>query len=269
MPVTSKKRTLLIAGAAVGIIALIAVGYIVWTIFLAPPSKQDFADAKNKAEKITEYSGTTLLREFYVKVGAEARKGVSQQKLVQASNPEKQKTINALKSRAKLAKEIEGSRVLHDAETKKVFASYSAREDRYSKYIQDYLEALPMYESSFLTCADVFQITKMTTDEKQLAKVHKAASIDCVQDLTTLAKSPIPPFANYAKEFKRIIVERQKVLDGIQDGTLSTEKASAKVKELSADFSRNNPTNDIKKYGEEAVFNGELNNLIKVLTEKS
>ena len=269
MPTTSKRNALRIAAIIAGIIAVIGVAYAVWAVFLSPPTKQDFAEAKAKTEQIKKYSGTTLLREFHFKVVAQARDGASQQKLVEASNPEKQKTLDALSSRAKLASEVGDSRVLRDEQTKKAYDTYLARENRYAKYIKDYLDAFPAYRSSFVTCIDVFQVTKKTTDDKALADLHADAAKDCLVDLNNLAKSPITPLANYGKEFNRIIVERQKVFDGVENGSLPTAKASATIKKLSEDYSRNDPTEGFNKYGEEALFNGELNSLIDVLKKKA
>ena len=269
MPTTSKRKALQIAAIIGGVVALIGIAYAVWAIFLSPPNKQDFAEAKAKTEQIKKYSGTTLLREYNLKVIANSSEGFSQQKLVESVSSEKQKTLDALDSREKLAEEVGDSRVLRDDETKKAYDTYAAREERYSKYIQDYLEAYPLYVSSFDTCVDVFEITKKTTDDKELAKLHLEASKDCKQDLDSLAKSPITPFADYAKEFKRIVTERQKVFDGIKDGSLPVEEASAKIKQLGADSSENNPTDGVNKYGDAALFNGELNKLVDVLKKKS
>lgn len=266
MPTIQKKKIIVILSV---IIFMIGAGWVVWAIFLAPPTKQDFTQATQKAEKIKTYSGTTLLREFYIKTVDKAREGVAQQALVKATSGEKKKTIDALNSREKLMNEIGESRVIRDKDIKKKFDTYQARENRYSKYIKDYLNAFPMYRSSFTTCIDVFEVTKKTTDENELAKLHADASKDCTKDLDTLAKSPITPFAGYAKEFNRIITERQKVFDGVKDGSVSIPDASTKIKKLGEDYSRNDPTDDLNKYGEQSLFKGELNSLIDTLKKKS
>lgn len=262
----SRSKIILISlGAAV---LVVGAAIAIWMVFLAPPTKQDFVQARQKAEKITTYSGTTLLREFHAKVVAEAQKGAKQEDLARAANEEKKKTVAALESRAKLMNEIGESRVMRDEGVKKKFDTYQAREERYATYIRDYIEAFPLYRSSFDTCIDAFQVARKATSDKTLATLHTAATKDCNQDLSELAQSPITPLARYAKEFKRILAERQKVFESVADDSLSTSEASEKITKLNEDYSRNDPTDDLRKYGNDAVFKGELNALIAALKKK-
>jgi hypothetical protein len=144
-----------------------------------------------------------------------------------------------------------------------------ARETRYSKYIRDYLDAFPMYMSSFDTCIDVFGVTRNVQDVTTIAAAHTSASKDCLQDLSVLKSSKITAFADYGSGFEKIIVERQKIFDSLARKEINADKSTSdKIAKLGDDYSKINPTQAIQDYGKAAVFNGELNKLIEVLGNK-
>ncbi len=262
------NRKTWIIGSVVGVITVIAIIAALYVLLWAPPTKQDFTDAKTKAEKITTYSGSELLGTFVAKINEQSRSGLIQQKLVDSASNEKKKVIEAVNARAELATELGASRVVRDEEVKKTYETYAAKEAKYRNYMTGYVEAYPAYKSSFDTCIKVFQI-KAEDDITKLAGLHRAASKPCFDDLAIVEKSSVTPLADYAKEFRRIINERQKTFDGIETKMLDTSEAGKRIKELGAEYSKNDPTEALQKFVTNARFNGELNDLIKILDDKA
>lgn len=263
------NRNAWIIGGVIAVILAAALIAILYLSFWAPPTKQDFADAKATAEKITTYSGSTLLGEFIAKVNQQSSAGLIQQKLVDATADEKKKVVDAVNTRKVLAKKLQASRIVRDEQVKKAYDTYAAKEEKYRTYIVGYADTYPAYKSSFSTCIKVFQINDQASNNiTKLAGLHRAAAKPCLEDLDAVAKSTITPLADYAKEFRRIINERQKVFDGIEKKTLDTDEAGDRISELGADYTKNNPVEALQKFVKDSRFNGELNALIKVLDDK-
>lgn len=263
------RKTWIIGGVA-GLLALAAIITALYLMVWAPPTKQDFTESKAKAEKIATYSGSQLLNAFVVKINEQSRAGLTQQKLADSASQEKKKVVDAVNARAELAEELKASRVMRDEQVKKAYDTYAAKEEEYRNYITGYVEAYPAYKSSFDTCIKVFQINDEAGDNlTKFAGLHRTASKPCFEDLATVKKSSVTPLANYAKEFERIINERQKTFDGLEDKTLDTDKAGSRIKELSAEYSKNDPTEALQKFISDSRFDGELNELIKLLDNKA
>lgn len=265
----NRKTRIILVGAA-GLLAVAAIIVALYLMVWAPPTKQDFTDAKASAEKITTYKGSELLSKFVVKINEQSRAGLTQQKLADSAAEEKKKAVDAVTARAELAKELQASRIVRDEQVKKTYDTYAAKEAKYRVYITGYADVYPAYKSSFDTCVKVFQINDgAANDLTKLAGLHRTASKTCFEDLAIVEKSSITPLANYAKEFHRIIDERQKTFDGIEKKTLDTDKAGDRIKELGADFSKNDPTEALQKFISESRFDGELTALIKLLDDKA
>lgn len=264
----SNRKTLII-GSIGGVVAIAAILAAMYLLLWAPPTKEDFSEAKTTADKIATYRGSQLLGTFVTKVNEQSRSGLVQQELAAAANTEKTKVLDAVNARAKLADELSSSRIVRDAEVKKAFDTYAAKEIKYRTYMTGYVEAYPAYRSSFDTCMKVFDINDEAGENlTKYAGLHRAASGPCFEDLAIVEKSSITPLAQYAKEFRRIINERQKTFDGLEAKTLDTDKAGARIKELGTEYTKNNPTEGLKKFVDESLFNGELNALIKLLDDK-
>ena len=256
---------------AVGVVVLIAaiVALLYFTMW-ANPTKQDYVDAKAKAEKIATYSGSELLSAFVVKTNEQSRAGLTQQKLADSVGDEKKKVADAISARATLAEELKNNIVVRDEDVKKAYDIYASKEAKYRSYISGYTEAYPAYRSSFATCIKVFEINDQAKDNlTKLAGLHRSASKDCFVDLAAVEKTSITPLVDYAKEFRRIINERQKTFDGIEKKTLDTSEAGKRIKELGNEYSENDPTEALQKFVTESRFDGELNALIAVLDTKA
>lgn len=266
---TTKKKAILI-GAIIAAVALVGLAaYAVWAMFLAPPSKQDFANARATMQEVTKHRGSVGLSAFHVKVVERARAGDSQEKLLESTKSERNKTLETLETRARLIDELRSNPALRDKEVKQAFETFDARETRYSAYVRDYMDAFVPFRSSFVTCIKVFQINDEAGDDnRKLAGLHRTAAGPCLEDLDALAKSPMTPYADYGKEFARIIRERQEVFDGIENKTLAEKPAGDKLKQLANDYSNNDPTAEIRKYGEAAVFTDEIKTLTDLLERK-
>ena len=131
------------------------------------------------------------------------------------------------------------------------------------------MDSFPLYMSSFGTCEDIFGVTKDLSDVTKLAASHTNAAADCKQDLASLSKSGIAPFAQYGKEFSRIVSERQAIFDALARKEVNADKSTSnKLAKLGDDFAKIDPTAGLQQYGKDAVFNNELNELIEVLSKK-
>ena len=266
------RKTLTITGGALAAVVIIVVAFVTLSLTVwAQPSKQDFEVAKNAGEKIvTDYKGSVHLNAFYKAVATEGRAGKTQDELVAAVADEKKTVVDTINSRRMIADTMAESRVLRDEEVKKSFDTYYAIEKTYDAYYLAYVDAFPRYYSSLVNCSEPFQIVGKAADDKEFASLHKAASKDCLADLSLLSKTSITPYADYAKEFTRIIVERQKLFDAVaKDPLVAKVDGSDKIRELSRDHAKNNPTDAVVKFAKDASFNGELDNLIAVLDKKA
>lgn len=264
----ANRKTWILGGAAVVILATALLAFL-YLSFWAPPSRQDFADAKATAEKITTYSGSALLGDFVQKVNQQNGADLSWQELAEVAANEKKKVVEAMNARKKLAEKLQASPIVRDEQVKKAHDVYAAKEAEYRTYILGYADTYPAYKSSFTTCIKVFQINDQAGGViTKLAGLHRTAAKPCLEDLNVVAKSPITPLADYAKEFRRIINERQKVFDGIEKKTLDTDEAGDRITQLGADYTKNNPVSALQKFIKDSLFDGELDALIKLLDEK-
>lgn len=265
------RKTWIIIGSAVAGVAVIAavllgLYFAVW----AQPSKQDFEAASKTAKEISNTGASKELTALVTKANQEIRAGKVQPALTEAVAAEKKKVDDLVAKRATLNETLKGSIVQRDEEIKKSYDTYVAQEAKYSRYMTGYAASYPYYRSSLSTCLKPFQINdKVSNDVTKYAALHKEASVDCYEDLDLLLKSSIKPIADYGKEFKRIIGERQKVFDQLEEKTLDTSKAGARIKELGNDFTKNDPTQGLQDAVKDAGFNGELDKLIKLLDDKA
>lgn len=265
---TRNKLFIIGTGVVIVIVTLVALSLTVW----AQPSKQDFETAKKAGEKIvTDYQGSVHLNAFFKAVATEGKAGKVQDELVAAVADEKKTVVDIINSRRMIADTMAKSRVLRDKETKKSFDTYYAREKSYDAYYLAYVDAFPYYYSSLVNCAEPFELAGKAANDKEFASLHKAASKDCLADLSLLSKTSITPYANYAKEFTRIIVERQKIFDEVAKDPLvaKVDGAADKIRALSRDHAKNDPTDAVVKFAKDASFNGELDDLIVVLDKKA
>lgn len=266
----SKKMKLLLAGGIAG--AILLIGVVILTLWLAvwmPPSKDDFVKAKKDAEKIVEYSGLTQMNDFAKAMNVKYREGKTGQELVDATKAERQKTLEAIDNRAKLAEQLRGSRVLRDAEVKKSFDVYAPIEVTFDAYVRNYTNEYPKYLTSVVSCSKPFNLGAKATTLKEAAKAHGEYGKVCLEDLAKLEKSPLPPYVKYAKEFKDVINERQKVLDGAANGTITAQAATPRITASNGKYRTIWPNDALKEYRKTQMFNGELKKLIEVLDKKA
>jgi hypothetical protein len=263
--VTKKKRILI----GVSGLALALAAGLVWWFWFMPPSKNDFVAAKTIAEKISTYKGSALLREYTSAVSAASKEGGTYEQIVEKTTGQKTKLLDALKSRGENAEKLESSRVRRDKDVEAAYAVYAPQEKKYAAYLQGYAESYPAYVSSFRTCNKIFQIGRQTNDTKEYGALHRVAAKDCLKDLEVLSKAPSKPFADYAKEFARIVNTRQKTFDGVENGSISYDEATESITKLGADLKKNDPNDEIIALSKRSLFHGELTKLIKVLGEKT
>ncbi len=266
----TKKTKLLLAGGIAG--AILLIGGVILTLWLAvwmPPSKDDFVKAKKDAEKIIEYSGLTQMNAFGDAMNVQYRKGKTGQELVDATKQERQKTLEAVDNRAKLAEQLRGSRVLRDAEVKKAYDAYAPIEVTFDAYVRNYVNEYPKYLTSVVSCSKPFNLGVEAKTLKEAAQVHGKYGKICLEDLARLEKSPLPPYVTYAKEFKAMINERQKVLDGFANGTIKAKDATPRITATNEKYRTIWPNDKLKEYRKSQLFNGELKKLTEVLAKKA
>ena len=266
----NKQKKLLLAGGIAGAIALIGMVLLVlWLTLWTPPSKQDFAAAKKTADKIIEYQGTVELGKFTAAMNAEYRAGRSGQAALDAASDERQRAVNAADSRAKLAEQLRASKALRDPEVKKAFDTYASVEATYGAYIRNFASEYPKYMESAMSCMKVFKLSPESKSYKEIAEAHAATNKACLNDLAKLEKSPLPPYVAYAKEFKGVVNERQKVFDGLANNTVTPTAAVKRIAATNDKYRTIWPQDEVDKYRKTQTFDGELKKLADVLGEKA
>lgn len=255
---------------AVSVVLVVAVALVVsYLTFWAPPSKQDFATAKEDGIKISSYEGSKLLQSYVAAVNKNADAGQTGEKLYASVSAERDKLHEAIMSREELSEKIAKSPVTRDEEVMTAYTTYNTQELKYAAYMHDYPELYPYFKSSFTTCLNTFKVISETKDLNKLVEAHDKAAKPCLEDLSKVEASPIKPLAEYATEFKRIINERRKAFDAYNKQEIDTAGVGARIKELSNEFSKLDPAPGLKEYVAEARFNGELNDFIDLLGKKA
>ncbi|HEY1085974.1 MAG TPA: hypothetical protein VGE34_04600 [Candidatus Saccharimonadales bacterium] len=266
----TKKTKLLLIGGIAGFILLFGVILLtLWLTLWMPPSKEDFTDAKKTAEKIVSYEGLKQVNAFITATNAQSKAGKTGQALIDSVKTEREKALEAVDNRSNLADELSKSKVLRDADVKKLFDVYFPIEDRYGKYITNYVNEYPVYLTSSVSCVKPFNLGAAGKTIKQLAELHETYGKTCLADLAKLEKSPIPAYVKYAKEFKAVINERQKALDGVATGSMTDAAAAKHINTTNARYLTIWPTDEMKKYRKSQTFSGELKKLIEVLGQKA
>lgn len=263
----TQKKPILIGVSVIVFLALV-VG-LVWWFWFMPPSKNDLVTAKATAEKIAELKGSQHLNEYTRAASAAYNEGKTYEQIVAATSGQKTKLTDALKGRSEGGEKLKESRVRRDKDIEAAYRVYAAQDKKYIAYLQGYADAYPAYLSSFRTCNEIFQIGKKTSNIKEYGGLHREAATGCLKDLSVLSKSTIKPFADYAKEFTRIVNGRQKTFDSVEDGSMTTADGAVSIKELGAAVSKNDPNDELIALSKTSLFHGELTKLIKVLGEKA
>lgn len=265
------RKTLIIVGSVVG--ALVLIGALLSVLYIAvwkQPSKQDFTTAYTQAKEISDYGASKQLSDLVTKVNEQVRAGVMQPKLGESVTAEKKKVDDLIGKRTALNEKLKASIVLRDEQVKKSYDTYAAQETKYATYMKGYAATYPSYRSSLATCLKPFQINDAAgTNVTKYAALHRTAAVECYKDLDVVMKSKVAPLAEYGKEFKRILTERQKVFDGLEKKTLDNDKAGDRIKELGDQFTKISPADKLQEAVKDASFNGELNDLIKLLDDKA
>lgn len=262
----NRRNILIVVSVVLVVVVALAVSYV---LFWAPPSKQNFVDAKADAEKITTYEGSKLLQDYIAAVNKNADAGQTGEKLYSSVSDERNKIHEAVMSREELSEKISKSPVVRDEEVMSVYTTYNTQEQKYSAYMHDYSELYPYFKSSFTTCLKTFSVISETENLNKLVEAHDKAAKPCLDDLSKVEASPVEPLSEYATEFKRIINERRKAFDAYNKQELDTAGVGNRIKELSNDFSKLDPAPGLKEYVQEARFNGELTKLVELLDKKA
>lgn len=263
------NRTKWILLAVTALVILGALFAALYFALWAPPSKQDFTEAKADAQKIAAQKASESLRSYALAVSDSSRAGKQGTELAAAGSEHKKATLQALAERMNLAKNLQDSRVLRDEEVKAAYDIYWQREQKYSRYVQGYAESFPVFSSSLKTCGKVFTATRDVADPNQFASKHTEVSKDCLTDLGALDKTTIPPYAEYAKTMRSVVVDRQKAFDDLASSKITVRDLTARIKKANEPIATIDPSSKVATFAKESFFNGELNKLIALLDKKA
>lgn len=264
------KKVMIIAGSIVGV--LLAIGIVLVVLMLtiwAKPSKTDFQTAATDAEKIADTKVSPLFQTYLDATEADADKGSTYDKIISDAKGDRQKVESALASRQKGSMKLKESRALRDESIKKTYDVYLAKENQFRQYVTNYLDTYPVFQSAGVTCIDIFSVARQATTNDTFAPLHKKAAEDCLVDLDRLSKSKIDAFADYGKEFTRIVKARQDLFDKLAAGTVTEADVSRGLRTLGKDVANNDPNEALRAYVKKSSFNGELNALIAALKKKA
>ena len=265
---TKKRKILIAAGVAVAV--LIALFTTLYLMLWAPPSKDDFTSAQADAENIRKALVSPSLSQFARTAISERQAGKTYTELMSSLKDERQTIDENLAKREEGVAKLRDSKVRRDEEVDGAFATYEAKEAKFDAYVRGYVEAFPLFQSVGNTCIDAFEITRKTQDITQYASFHKTALEDCIPDLDKLAAvKGNKPLSDYGKEYRRILLARQKVFDEVASGKTASPELSAAVKKAGEDVANNDPSPALAKLIKDSSLNGELNALIELLTKKA
>lgn len=267
--ITKQKRTLLIAGgvgAAVIVAALVAMWVLVW----APPSQQDFKDARATVTKIDD--SYEKIDDAYQKYFREVRSGFASGKtrdvVVKESAEEKKKYIDTMNSHLASLKKFEESKAYKDPEVASAYDKFIAKDKQYVANVDSFIYPIHAFISSLNTCKDVYEVINAALPVF-VAKQHKEASKDCLADHDEAANSKPGPFAEYGKKSAIHVRERQIIFDKTAKEEMSINDSVKKLRELSAKYVGLDPFSEVTKKAKAINFADELAALKKVLERKA
>lgn len=263
----SRKAKIILISVA-GVLAVGVIAAVLYLTLWMPPTKQDFTDAKKDAEKIIEYKGLTQVNDFIKVINKQYYAGKTGQELADSAKKERDQAVNAANKRAELAEKLSKSRVLRDAEVKKLYDVYAPIEVTYGAFIRNYTTEYPKYMTSAASCSKTFKLGAANKSFAQIAETHAEYRKVCLKDLAVLEKSPITPYVAYAKEFKALVNERQKIFDDIVSKDLTLKNAIPKIEASNKKYDSIWVQEEMKEYRKKQVFDGELQALTDLLDKK-
>lgn len=267
--IPKQKRDIFIAGGALAAV-LVAGLIILWVTVWAPPSQQDFKDARTTVKTIDD--SYEKIDDAYRKYYREVRFGLASDKtreaVIDESAAEKKKYLEVVASHRAELKAFEENRAYKDPDVATAYDKFAAKDKIYIANSEGFVYPLFAFMSSLDTCDDVFQATK-AGGPAAIAKQHKEVSKACLADLDEAASTKAGPLATYGKKFAAIVRERQVVFDKTAKGEISYEDSIIKIKELAAQYSALDPIGEVNKNTKALNFADELDALKKVLDRKA
>jgi hypothetical protein len=260
------NRTALIAVSVAVPIVWLSLGALVLTnMFVA--DEGDFSDARQTVASLNE--NTKQLGEpfqaYFDAVSAASRGDKSYQQITDETADELRALKANLTERRTLNTTLAYSKMRQDGAVETAYQAYVKKERAYLYYVEGYTAAYPAFRSSFVTCADIYEINSKARSTADFSRLHKTASVDCLEDLNRIAGGTFKPTADYAKEFIRIVKGRQAAFDDLASNKLTIQQAGAKIKELGAASQKNDPIDDISDAKASARPDGELDALDEAL----
>lgn len=267
--IRKQKRTLFIAGGVLA--AVLAAGLLVlWVTLWAPPSRQDFKDARatlktidDSYEKIDD-----AYQKYYREVRYGIRGGKPRSTVLAESAADKKAYLEAMDNHKAAIEDFEENKAYKDAEVATAYGKFITKDKQFVANSEGFVYPLLPFTSSLYTCEDVFQVASAGFP-KAIAKQHKEASNDCLADLDEAAQSKPGPLATYGKKFAAIIRERQSVFDKAASGDMSLEDSSKKIREISGQYGVLDPLGEVQKDAKAVNFADELDALKKLLDRKA
>lgn len=264
-----QQRNIFIAGGALAVL-LVVVLITLWLTVWAPPSQQDFKDARATVTTIDE--SYDKIDDAYQKYFREVRFGFAGGKtrdtVVEESAAEKRAYIEAMSSHKAATKSLAESKAYRDTDVAKAFDVFMAKDKTYVANLDGFVYPILAFRSSLTTCDDVYKVATAGFP-KLIASQHKEASKDCLADLDETAKSKPGPLAKYGKKVAELVRERQVAFDKAASGEMSLEDSAKRIKELGNEYGRLDPLGEVNKNAKSLTFAAELDALEKVLDRKA
>jgi hypothetical protein len=267
--IQKQKRTLFIASGALAAV-LVMVLIVLWVTLWAPPSKQDFKDARATVKAIDDsYEKIDdAYRKYFQEVRFGFAAGKTREVVIAESAAEKKTYVDVMNSHQAAITTFEESKVYKDPDVASAYDKFIAKDKLYVANVDGFIYPFVAFRSSLDTCKDVYDVAKAGVPTL-IAKQHKEASKDCLADHDEAASSKAGPFADYGKKSAAHVRERQVVFDKTAREEISLEDSIKKLRELATKYGGLDPLGEVNKNAKAINFADELDALKKILDRKA
>lgn len=258
---TMKKNSKLIAILAC--VTVLIVGAILLTLYVtvwSKPNKDDFAQAYTEAKSLeSSYNAIADASKKYTEELKQTPEINSNSVVVKSYS-------KALTGHQAKMTAFADQKALSDQDVKKVYDTFMSQDKKYIAYTNGYIGL----RKSLAVCVSIFDVVTNNNSFEAIATTHKKILQKCSPILKDLEKSSVKVFSDYGKGFNAVVTERQKTLDSIADGSLSSEAGADKIDELGKKFTTvsTNITENIVKARDDTDIVKPLRNLEAILQKK-
>lgn len=223
--------------AILGVIAIFAVGgTILFSLFFAKPTKQDFEEASNAVKSVD-----TAYKAMSERAGAMFRAMQPQLNSKGSSTVISEEFASTLDSYRKESGTLERLKAFRDKDLKVKLEAFMQKNDKTITYLEGLVASLQDYQLVMQNCVVTQPLEVLFTQDKKttFAKYIKTDTV-CMNALSKLKKAKNKSFAQFAEKLEPVMKQLRKSLEKIVDDAEKTERSF-----------RNLPVRDLLKVNRE------------------